>query len=141
MAARLVPNRVRPKLVLPDAAAALRFYAEVLGAHEIARYDVEGAIVFAETEIFGTRITLKDADQHDPVPEGAGPILDVVIDDPDRVATAIVGAGGSVVFEMSDQPFGGRWGRVRDPFGAQWLLHTEPTMQPDEIRDVLRDEP
>ena len=141
MAARLVPNRVRPKLVMDDAAAALRFYAEVLGATEIARYDVEGAIVFAETEIFGTRVTLKDADDHDPLPQGAGPILDVVIDAPDRVATAIVEAGGSVVFEMSDQPFGGRWGRVRDPFGVQWLLHTEPTMQPDEIRDVLRDEP
>ena len=137
----MVPNRVRPKLVLADADAALRFYAEVLGAHEIARYHAEDAIVFAETEIFGTRITLKDADQHDPVPEGAGPILDVVIDDPDRVATAIVEAGGSVVFEMSDQPFGGRWCRVRDPFGVQWLLHTEPTMRPDEIQDVLRDEP
>jgi PhnB protein len=137
----MVPNRVRPKLVLADAGAALRFYAEVLGGSEIARYHVQGAIVFAETEIFGTRITLKDADQHDPVPEGAGPILDVVIDDPDRVATSIVEAGGSVVFEMSDQPFGGRWGRVRDPFGVQWLLHTEPTMTPDEIRDVLRDEP
>jgi uncharacterized glyoxalase superfamily protein PhnB len=36
------PNRVRPKLVLADAAAALDFYARVLGASEIARYDVEG---------------------------------------------------------------------------------------------------
>jgi PhnB protein len=42
---------------------------------------------------------------------------------------------------MSDQPFGGRWGRVRDPFGVQWLLHAEPTMSEDEVRDVLRDEP
>ena len=135
------PNQVRPKLVVTDAAAALDFYAKVLGANEIVRYDVEGAIVFAETEVFGTRITLKDADQHDPVPEGAGPILDVVVADPDRVADAILESGGSVVFEMSDQPFGGRWGRVRDPFGVQWLLHTEPTMSPDEIRGVLHDHP
>ncbi|MGH3306997.1 MAG: VOC family protein, partial [Nocardioides sp.] len=117
------PNRVRPKLVVADAAAALDFYSRVLAADEIVRYDVEGGIVFAETEVFGTRITLKDADQHDPVPEGAGPILDVLLEDPDRVADAIVEGGGSFVFEMSDQPFGGRWGRVRDPFGVQWLLH------------------
>jgi PhnB protein len=135
------PNRVRPKLVVSDSSAALDFYAEVLGATEIVRYDVEGRIVFAEIEVFGTRITLKDADEHDPVPEDPGPILDVVLEDPDRVADAIVAGGGSVVFEMSDQPFGGRWGRVRDPFGVQWLVHAEPAMTPDEIRDVLRDEP
>jgi PhnB protein len=135
------PNRVRPKLVVSDAAAALDFYAQVLDAQEIARYDVEGAIVFAETEVFGTRITLKDADQHDRVPEGAGPLLDVLVPDPDRVADAILEGGGSVIFEMSDQPFGGRWGRVRDPFGVQWLLHTDPTMSPDEIRAVLSDDP
>jgi PhnB protein len=135
------PNRVRPKLVVSDANAALDFYARVLGADEIVRYDVEGRIVFAETEIFGTRITLKDPDEHDPVPEGPGPILDVLAEDPDRVAAAIVEGGGSVIFEMSDQPFGGRWGRVRDPFGVQWLLHAEPTMSEDEVRDVLRDDP
>jgi PhnB protein len=135
------PNRVRPKLVVIDATAALDFYARVLGADEIVRYDVEGRIVFAETEVFGTRVTLKDADEHDPVPEGPGPILDVLAEDPDRVADAIVEGGGSVIFEMSDQPFGGRWGRVRDPFGVQWLLHSEPTMTEDEVRDVLRDDP
>ena len=135
------PNRVRPKLVVADAAAALDFYTQVLGATEIVRYDVEGRIVFAETEVFGTRITLKDADEHDPVPEGAGPILDVLVEDPDRVADAIVEGGGTVIFEMSDQPFGGRWGRVRDPFGVQWLLHAEPTMSEDEVREALRDEP
>jgi PhnB protein len=135
------PNRVRPKLVVADAAAALEFYSAALGATEIVRYDVEGAIVFAETEVFGTRITLKDADQHDLVPEGAGPLLDVLVPDPDRVAEAILEGGGSVIFAMSDQPFGGRWGRVRDPFGVQWLLHTDPTMTPDEIREVLSDHP
>jgi PhnB protein len=135
------PNRVRPKLVVADAAAALDFYSRVLGAHEIVRYDVEGGIVFAETEVFGTRVTLKDADQHDPVPDGPGPILDVLVEDPDSVAAGVLESGGSVIFEMSDQPFGGRWGRVRDPFGVQWLLHAEPTMTPDEIRDVLRDHP
>ena len=135
------PNRVRPKLVVADAAAALDFYTKVLGADEVVRYDVEGRIVFAETEVFGTRVTLKDADEHDPVPEGPGPILDVLLEDPDRVADAILESGGSVIFEMSDQPFGGRWGRVRDPFGVQWLLHAEPTMSADEVRDVLNDDP
>jgi PhnB protein len=130
-------NRLRPKLVLNDAAAALEFYARVLGAREIVRYEVAGSVVFAETEIFGTHVALKDADDADPVPTGPGPILDVLLDDPDTVAAAVLAAGGEVVFAMSDQPFGGRWGRVRDPFGVQWLLQTEATMSPDEIQAVL----
>jgi PhnB protein len=130
-------NRLRPKLVLSDAASALDFYTRVMGAREIVRYEVAGSVVFAETEIFGTHVTLKDADDADPLPMGPGPILDVLLDDPDTVAAAVVAAGGEVVFAMSDQPFGGRWGRVRDPFGVQWLLRTEATMSPDEIQAVL----
>jgi len=133
----MTTNQVRPKLVLTDTDAALRFYARALDAEQIARYDVEGSVVFAEMEVFGTRVTLKDADDTDPAPTGPGPILDVVHEDPDAVATAILDAGGSDVFPMSEQPFGGRWGRVRDPFGVQWLLHTETTMSAEDIQDVL----
>ncbi len=126
--------------MLTDADSALDFYARVLEATQIARYDVGGSVVFAELELFGTRITLKDADDADPAPTGPGPILEVVLEDPDAVAQAILEAGGAVIFEMSEQPFGGRWGRVRDPFGVQWLLHTETTMSPEEIQDSLERE-
>jgi PhnB protein len=136
----MTTNRVRPKLVLTDADAALQFYARVLDAMQIARHDVGGSVVFAEIELFGTRITLKDADDADPAQTGPGPILDVVHDEPDAVAQAILKAGGSEVFAMSEQPFGGRWGRVRDPFGVQWLLHTETTMSPEEIQEILERE-
>ena len=136
----MTTNRVRPKLVLADADAALQFYVRVLDATQIARYDVAGSVVFAEIEVFGSRVTLKDADDTDPAPTGPGQILDVVHEDPDAVALAILEAGGSDVFTMSEQPFGGRWGRVRDPFGVQWLLHTEPTMSAEEIQDVLTSE-
>ena len=133
----MTDNRVRPKLVLADADAALAFYAKALGATQIARYALNGSVVFAEIEVFGSRLTLKDADGADPVPDGPGPILDVIHDEPDAVAQAIVDAGGTTIFEMSDQPFGGRWGRVRDPFGVQWLVHSESTMSPEEIQESL----
>ena len=134
-------NQIRAKLVMADADAALQFYTRVLNAKQIARYAVKGSVVFAEIEVFGTRITLKDADDADPVPPtGGGPLLDVVHEEPDAVARAILEDGGSTVFGMSEQPFGGRWGRVRDPFGVQWLLHTEPTMSPEEIQRILASE-
>ncbi len=93
-------------------------------------------MVFAEIEVLGTRITVKDADEHDPVPD-PGPLLDVLVDDPDAVASALVDAGGSWVFEVHERPWGGRWGRVRDPFGVQWLLQQPDTVSPDEIQALL----
>ena len=66
-----------------------------------------------------------------------GPILDCVVDDPDAVAARMVEAGGEVVFPVADQPYGARGGRVRDPFGVQWLLQTPVTMTPDKVQRAL----
>jgi PhnB protein len=126
-------NAVRPKLVLADASAALGWYAEQLGAREVSRYVIAGSLVFAEMEVLDTRVTLKDADDADPVPV-PGVLLDVVLDDPDTVAERMVAAGAVVVFPVADQPYGARGGRLRDPFGVQWLLQTPVTMSPDEVR-------
>jgi PhnB protein len=131
-----VTTSLRPKLVLPDAAGAIDLYVRVLGATEIARYTAGDVVVFAEISVLGSTITLKDADDADPVPE-PGPILDVLVEDPDTLANALLDAGAREVFAMSDQPFGGRWGRVRDPFGVQWLMHSPTTMSPAEIQAVV----
>ena len=61
-------NAVRPKLALSGAADALRWYADVLDAHVGDRYDAGDRVVFAELVVFGTTITLKDADEFDAVP-------------------------------------------------------------------------
>jgi len=129
-------NPIRPKLVVGDAPAAIEFYTRALGASEVVRYVAGGAVVFAELELLGSSVTLKDADDDDPVLD-PGPILDVLVDDPDSLSEAMLAAGASVVYEISDQPFGGRWGRVRDPFGVQWLLQTPVTMSPEEIQRLL----
>ncbi|CAI9414624.1 VOC family protein [Nocardioides sp. T2.26MG-1] len=136
----MTDNALRPKLVVPDADAALRWYVAHLDATEVVRYDSDGSVIFAELEVFGTAVTLKDADEFDPAPASSGapgPILDVVTDDPDRVATEMVEHGAVEVFPVADQPYGARGGRVRDPFGVQWLLQTPVTMTPEEVRAAL----
>jgi PhnB protein len=132
----MTENNVRPKLVLPDAGAALDFYRDALGSQERARYTHGDTVVFAEIEVFGTVLTLKDADAHDPVTH-PGPLLDVVHDDPDSVVSAIVDAGGEVVFAVADQPYGARGGRARDPFGVQWLVQTPLELSADEVQRRL----
>ena len=138
-------NAIRPKLVVSDAAAAIEFYQAALGATVLSTYPVADRIVFAELEILGCSVTLKDADETDPAPDEhlPGPILDVVVDDPDAVAAAMVDRGAEIIFPVADQPYGARGGRVRDPHGVQWLLQTPIQVTPEEwprIVEQLEDE-
>ncbi|HEY0949414.1 VOC family protein [Nocardioides sp.] len=133
-------NALRPKLVVPDADAAIRWYVAHLGATEVVRYEVAGSVVFAELEVFGTALTLKDQDETDPAPASTGtpgPVLDVVTDEPDAIAAEMIQNGAVSIFPVADQPYGARGGRVRDPFAVQWLLQTPVTMSPEQVRTAL----
>ena len=135
------PN-IRPKLVVDDADAAIDFYRTTLDAELVSRYAMADRVVFAELAVLGSRLTLKQEDDADPAPgtSGApGPILDVVVADPDATAARMVAKGATVVYEIADQPYGARGGRVQDPFGTQWLLQTETTMTPDEWEKLVAD--
>ena len=133
-------DSLSPKLVISDADAAIAFYGKVFGAEVGHRYTVGESVVFAELEMFGSRVTLKDADDADPSPSTLGRpgvLMDVTTDDPDSLARAVVEAGGSVVFEVADQPYGARGGRVRDPFGHEWVLQSPVSLSDDEVQQRL----
>lgn len=46
----------------------------------------------------------------------------VVADDPDAVFARARGAGAHVVYEVADQRYGWRVGRLADPFGHHWEI-------------------
>jgi PhnB protein len=129
-----------PKLVTRDADAAIAFYKSVFGASLVERHAFRGRVVYALLEMFGSRISLKDEDEHDPAPTTTGRpgvLFEITTADPDGVAVSVVRAGGEVVFEIADQPYGASGGRVRDPFGHEWLVQTPVTMSPDETEATL----
>lgn len=133
-------SSLRPRLVVRGADAAIDFYVTALGATLESRHTVGGQVVHAQLSVLGGAITLKEEDDHDPAPTTLGRpgvLLEVVTDEPDRLAAAVVGAGGSVIFAVADQPYGARGGRVRDPFGHEWLLQTEATMTNAEMQAAL----
>ena len=113
-------QQIRLKVVVDSADRALAWYAEALGADVGERHEMGGRIVFAEFRALGTTLTIKDADAHDPATTGL--LLDVLTGDPAAVWDAVVGAGAEVVFPLQNQPYGKRAGRVRDPFGVQWIV-------------------
>lgn len=139
-ATSLNATSLNAKLVVSDADAAIAYYRTVFGARQTQRYTVGESVVFAEIEIFGARLTLKDEDEHDASPTtlgSPGVLMEITTDDPDALATAAVDAGGEVVFEVADQPYGARGGRVRDPFGHQWLIQTPVTMTPEQVQRAM----
>jgi PhnB protein len=81
---------------------------------------MDGRVVFAEFRALGTTLEIKDADAYDPATVGL--VLDVVTDEPDALWATLLDAGAEVVFPLEDQHYGKRGGRVRDPFGIQWIL-------------------
>ncbi|MEV0248804.1 VOC family protein [Nocardia sp. NPDC050712] len=115
-------ERVTPKLVVEGAKAALEYYREVFGAEVGELHEADGRVTFAELELpGGVLFQVKDADSVDSV---ATVLLSVVVDEPDRLAERMAAGGGEIVFEVADQPYGIRQGRVRDPFGHEWILGT-----------------
>jgi uncharacterized glyoxalase superfamily protein PhnB len=132
--------RMRPKLVVDGADRAIEFYREVLGATLDKRYSMGEAVVFAQLELpSGDVFQLKDPDEFDRVAAGdeGGVIIDVECDDPDTVVATALDHGAEVIFEVADQPYGARQGRIRDPFGHQWIIGTPITKSDEEVQAAL----
>ena len=134
-------GRIVPYLMLDDAAAAINFYREALGAEENYRLEMpNGAIGHAEIVVNGAVIYLADAPD-DMEGNAANPtrlggttvLLHQYVEDVDAAVERAVGAGATLLREPADQFYGDRAAVVADPYGHQWSLHTH-------IRDVSPEE-
>jgi uncharacterized glyoxalase superfamily protein PhnB len=57
------------------------------------------------------------------------------VDDADAAMRDAVAAGATVVREAEDKFYGERTGRIRDPFGFEWLLgHSIEAVTPEEMQ-------
>ncbi len=58
-----------------------------------------------------------------PTTLGGSPVIMALdVDDADAVADAMLRAGATVVYPVSDQDHGQRSGRLADPFGHLWMI-------------------
>lgn len=131
-----------PHLVVKDAARAIDYYVKALGAREVNRFVDRklapgGFIVHAALEVRGARLTLAEehAEWHNVSPETTGQsgvILHLTVDDADAVGARMVAHGAEVVFPISDQFYGERAGRLRDPFGHLWVISQPKEQLGDE---------
>ena len=119
-----VPGHLRtvtPRLVVRDGPAAIDFYGRAFGAVEL-----------------GERFTGPDGvDGPVASPERLAGLVSCIMSlywaDVDAAWDRAVGAGAEVMYPLEDQFYGERGGRLRDPFGQQWMLN-------QHIEDVSAEE-
>jgi PhnB protein len=128
-----------PRLVVAGAAAAIDFYVAAFDAEETERYtDDEGRIVHAAIRIGAYTVAVKDEGDGDPAPTtlgGSPVIMALEVDDADAVGARMERAGATVIYPISDWPYGQRGGRLADPFGHLWMI-AQPIedLSPEEIQ-------
>jgi PhnB protein len=139
-----VPERLRTvatRLVFEDATAAIAFYQDAFGAtvSEEPYKAPDGKVVHSEVRIGDSVVFMTDEDEprNGVAPSSVGGLVTAVmalnVPDVDALWERAVAAGCEVLYPLADQFYGDRAGRLRDPFGHQWMLSTH-------IEDVDRDE-
>jgi PhnB protein len=136
-------STVTPRLVVRDSNAALAFYREAFGAEEVGhRFEMGDQVIHMEVRIGDAVVMLTDegTDAEAPArsPESLGGAVSAIMatywDDVDAVWARALAAGAEVIYPLKDQFYGERGGRLRDPFGHQWMLsRVIEQVSPEEI--------
>jgi len=124
-----------------DSSAAIAFYAQAFGAVERYRLvEPSGRVGHAELQFGPAVVMLSDEfpeygitalrDGQDP-----GVLLHLHVDNADAMAERAVAAGATLLSPPSDEFYGERGCKVRDPFGYTWMLgHSIEEVTPEEMQ-------
>jgi PhnB protein len=134
-------HTLTPFLTVRDAVRAIEFYKQAFGAQERGvMKGPDGKVMHAELMIGDSIVMLSDE-----FPEfgalspessgGAGMGLHIYVDGVDAAFDRAVKAGAQVEMPVSDQFWGDRYGKLKDPFGHKWSIATHTKdMSGDEIK-------
>jgi PhnB protein len=129
--ADLVGSTVHPTLApllsVRRGKKAVEFYKAAFGAAVLSYVESPDGEVVAEMRIGASSLWVADeSPEHKNFSpeslEGCTARMVLVVDDPDAVFDHAVGAGATIVYEVADQRYGWRVGRIADPFGHHWEI-------------------
>jgi PhnB protein len=133
--------KLTPLLVVQDAAKAIDFYVDALGAREVVRYinRANGTISHADLAVGQARFSVTEearAFNSDAPPSlgGSPVVLQLQVEDVAAAVEKMLHAGAAAIFPLMDF-CGERMARLRDPFGHVWILSQRiEELTPDEIQ-------
>jgi PhnB protein len=125
-------HTVTPRLVVRDGSAAIEFYRSAFGAQEIGERFAGpgGEVIHAEVRIGNSVVMITeqatDPDAPATPPDSLGTSVTAIMatywEDVDAAWERALAAGAEVIYPLADQFYGERGGRLRDPFGQQWMM-------------------
>jgi PhnB protein len=137
-------HTLTPFLTVRDAIRAIEFYKQAFGAQERGvMKGPDGKVMHAELKIGDSIIMLSDE-----FPEfgalspqssgGAGMGLHIYVDGVDAAFDRAVNAGAQVEMPVTDQFWGDRYGKLKDPFGHKWSIATHTKdLSMDEMKSGM----
>ena len=139
-------HTLTPFLTVRDAVRAIEFYKEAFGAKERGvMKGPDGKVMHAELMIGDSIIMLSDEWPEfgalSPLSSGgAGMGLHIYVDGVDAAFDRAVKAGAQIEMPVTDQFWGDRYGKLKDPFGHKWSIATHTKdMSSDEMKRSMDD--
>jgi PhnB protein len=133
-------HSITPQLTCRDAASAIDFYKNVLGASELMRMaGPDGKVMHAELKIGDSRVMVNDefpgvAAAPAPTAVHSSSVF-LYTEDVDSVFERAVQAAARVDMPLSNMFWGDRYGKFTDPFGHQWGVATHvEDVAPEEMQ-------
>ena len=147
MAVKPIPegyHTLTPYMTVRDAVRAIDFYKQAFGAQERGvMKSPDGKVMHAELKIGDSVIMLADEfpEFGAVAPESGASTsmgLHIYVTDVDDAFDRAVKAGAKVEMPVSDQFWGDRYGKLRDPFGHKWSIATHvKDMSADEMKESM----
>jgi uncharacterized glyoxalase superfamily protein PhnB len=113
---------VTPYFIVDDGDNFLNFLVEAFDAEILGRSNAEdGKLMHSAAKIFDSMIEASQGSGDHP------PMLMAIhlyVPDSDAVYEKALAAGGEVIFDIVDKPYGERSGGVKDPCGNHWYIAT-----------------
>jgi uncharacterized glyoxalase superfamily protein PhnB len=139
-------HTLTPYFTVRDAVRAIEFYKQAFGAQERGvMKGPDGKVMHAELKIGDSIVMLADEfpEFGAVAPESGGSTsmgLHIYVDNVDQAFDRAVNAGAKVEMPVSDQFWGDRYGKLRDPFGHKWSIATHvKDMSADEMKQSMDD--
>jgi PhnB protein len=111
---------ITPYIIVRPAAQFMEFLKGAFLATERLRMPApDGSIMHAEVAVGNGVIEVSDGNEQYPTAPAA---IHLYVDDADATYERAVKAGAASVYPVANQPWGERWGAVKDSFGNLWYI-------------------
>ena len=122
-------HTITPYLIVDSADAAMELYQKALGAEVLTVHRMGDKVINAQLRIGNSMLMLNDEwpDYGAIGPKKIGNTavtIHLYTEDVDALWQRAIDAGFEVHMPLADQPWGDRYGNLKDPFGHSWSVAT-----------------